>query len=104
MPRPKRLIESTANETLNPPATLKDGWVICRVEKAEGKNLYTVKDPKGAVLLVELPARFRSTIWVKRGSFVVVDIAAFEGRENKLNGEIQNVIGGEKVWRKMPYW
>jgi probable RNA-binding protein EIF1AD len=98
------LIESTANETLNPPTKLKDGWVICRVEKAEGKNLYTVKDPKGTVLLVELPARFRSTIWVKRGSFVVVDIAAFEGRENKLNGEIQNVIGDEKIWRKMPYW
>ena len=57
-----------------------------------------------ATLLVEMPRRFRSTIWVKRGSYVVVDVAALAGRENKLGGEIVNVVREEKRWRRMPYW
>ena len=104
MARPKRLVAHTANETLNPPASLQDGLVICRVVKAEGKNLYTVEVPDSTTLLVEMPAKFRSSIWIKRGSFVLVNISAFEERENKLGGEVQNVVGDEKIWRKMPYW
>ena len=55
-------------------------------------------------MLVEMAARFRSAIWVRRGSFVVVDLGAFEGRANKLGGRIVNVVRDEKAWRKMGYW
>ena len=54
--------------------------------------------------MVELPARFRSTIWIKRRGYVLVDTAAFENRENKLGGEIVNVVREERKWRKMDYW
>lgn len=104
MARPKRLVTATVNETLNPPAVLESGCLICRVVKAEGKNLYSVEDPKGQSLLVELPPRFRSSIWIKRNSFVVVNTSMLQERENKLGGGIQNVIGDFKAWRKMSYW
>jgi len=74
---------AVAEETSNPPPTLEPGHMIARVVKGEGKNLYTVALPDGKSLLVELPSRFRSTIWMKHGSFVVVDTTAFEDRENK---------------------
>ena len=105
MSRPKRNLLATAHETVSPPESLDDGHIIAKVSKAEGKNLFTVQVPDGnKVLLVELPARFRSQIWIKRGGYVVIDKRALEGRENKLDGEIVNVVRNEKQWRKQTYW
>ena len=104
MGRPRRNLLATAEETLTPPASLSDGQSIARVVKAEGKNLYSVKLPLDKSILVELPSRFRSTIWIKRGGYVLVDTNAFNGRDNKLDGEIVNVIRDEKQWRKETYW
>ncbi|CAO1601465.1 MAG: hypothetical protein LQ349_000679 [Xanthoria aureola] len=105
MARPKRNLLATAQETSSPPTSLDDNHAIARVRKAEGKNLYLVELPKRTdPLLVELPARFRSQIWIKNGGYVLVDTAAFLDRENKLDGEIVNVVREEKEWRKQSYW
>ena len=104
MGRPKRNLLATAEETSSPPASLEQGQAITRVVKADGNNLYSVELPNHTTLLVELPSRFRSTIWIKRGGYVVVDTTAFEDRANKLDGEIVNVVRDEKQWRKQAYW
>jgi len=54
--------------------------------------------------LAELPSRFRNTIWIKRGGYVLVDTKDSEMRENKLDGDIINVVRDDKFWRKQPYW
>lgn len=93
--------------TTSPPDTLPPSNVLARVARAAGNNLYQVTYPSSvnrAQNLVELPARFRNAIWLKKGSFVVVDTEAFAERENKLGGEIVNVVREEREWRKMPYW
>jgi probable RNA-binding protein EIF1AD len=104
MGRPKRNILATADETSTPPATLSPGEHICQVHKATGNNLFTVTTEKGQNLLVELPAQFRSTFWIKRGGYVLVNTDAFEERENKLDGEIVNVVREEREWRKKSFW
>ena len=104
MPRPKRDIQVVAEETVTPPESLSSSQTIARVKQASGNNLYQLELPSSKVVLGELPARFRSTIWIKRGSFVLVDTAALAGRDNKLGGEIINVIRDEKSWRKRSYW
>lgn len=104
MGRPKRNLLATAEETSSPPALLEQGQTIACVLKAEGNNLYSVDLPDRTRLLVELPARFRSAIWIKRGGYVLVDTTTFEDRANKLDGEIVNVIRDEKLWRKQEYW
>ncbi|KAL9102980.1 MAG: hypothetical protein Q9163_001933 [Psora crenata] len=105
MGKPKRNLLATAQETLTPPSTLKNGQIIAKVIKGEGKNLWSVQMPgREGPLLVEMPARFRSTIWLKRGGFVVIDTTVFEERENKLQGQIVNVVRDEKQWRKQTYW
>ena len=105
MGRPKRNLLATAAETSAPPNVLEDNVAIARVNKAEGNNLYSVELPSAKQpLLVELPSRFRSQIWIKRGGYVVIDTSAFECRENKLDGEIVNVVRDEKEWRKKAYW
>lgn len=104
MPRPRKQLLATAAETSSPPNELDPGYAIACVVRGEGKNLYLVELPSGKPMLVELPSRFRSTIWIKRGGFVVIDTEAFEDRKNKLQGEIVNVVREEKHWRKQTYW
>jgi len=106
MPPPRRILQATAEETLNPPTALSSSQQIARIIKAEGNNLYSVEDPSGDQLLVELQSRFRSSIWLKRGGYVLVDTnrKVFGERENKIDGEIVNVVREEKRWRKRSYW
>lgn len=104
MPRPKRDIQAVALETITPPQTLKATQQIARVKQAAGNNLYQLELPNTDTALAELPARFRSTIWIKRGSYVLLDTDTLASRDNKLDGEIVNVVREEKLWRKMPYW
>lgn len=105
MGKSKRILLATAEETLTPPASLDNGHLIAKIVKGEGNNLWAVEVPgKSTTLLVELPARFRSTIWLKREGFVLVDTTAFHDRENKLGGEIVNVVRDEKRWKKQAYW
>lgn len=104
MGKPKRNILATAEETLRPPSELSSSQYIARVAKAAGNNLYHVVLPSSKTLLVELPGRFRSTIWIKRGGYVLVDTESGQDRENKIDGEIVNVVREEKQWRKMKYW
>lgn len=123
MPRPKRNLHATAALTTSPPDDLPPNHTIARVVKAAGNNLYTVELPSSSPTsestplsptststlppnnkLAELPSRFRNTIYLKRNSFVVLDTAAFSERDNKLGGEIVNIVRSEKEWRRMGYW
>ncbi|KAI9787144.1 MAG: hypothetical protein M1839_003379 [Geoglossum umbratile] len=104
MARPKRNVLATALESSTPPTTLSLTQAIARVVNAAGNNLYSVELPSGKTLLVEMPSRFRNTIWVKRGGYVLIDTNSSGDRDNKLNGDIVNVVRDEKDWRKEPYW
>ncbi|KAK7725360.1 hypothetical protein SLS57_003837 [Botryosphaeria dothidea] len=110
MGRPKRNLHAVEAETLTPPDALADAHTIAKVSKAEGNNLYSVELPppagenSGKTVLAELNTKFRNAIWVKRGTYVVVDTRALADRDNKLAGEIVNVVRDEKAWRKMSYW
>jgi probable RNA-binding protein EIF1AD len=104
MARPKRALHATIDSTVTPPSMLPPNHVLARITKAAGKNLYNAELPDGTPILAELEAKFRSVVWIKRGSFVVVDTSALADRENKLDGEIVNVVRDEKDWRKMAYW
>lgn len=108
MGRPKRNILAAATESTTPPDELTEHQFVARVGKPEGNNTYTCILPNTKTTLVELAQRFRNTIWIKRGGYVVVDLTPSEERSktnnNKVVGEIINVVRDEKEWRKMPYW
>lgn len=89
----RRKLRNTVEETLTPPDTLLQVETIARVVKANGKDLYTVQLPSVQdPLLVELNAKFRATVWIKRGGYVLVDTSKTSGRDNKIQGEIVNVV------------
>jgi probable RNA-binding protein EIF1AD len=104
MPRPKRDVLAAAQEASDPPTVLSETHILACVIKAEGNNLFSVIQPDGNKLLVELAAKLRNTFWIKRNGYVIVDTEALAERDNKLGGEIITVIMNEKKWRKMDYW
>ena len=104
MPAPRRKLQAVVDETLTPPDSLATGQFIARIQGAAGNNLYNVELPDQKSILVELDARFRSKIWLKRGGYVLVDTKTLAERANKIEGEIVNVVRDEKAWRKAAYW
>lgn len=101
---PRRKLQETVEETISPPDALQPGQMIARIIGATGKNLYNVELPSSQVLLAELVPRFRSTIWLRRGGYVLVDTTTLADRDNKIEAEIVNVVRDEKRWSKAPYW
>lgn len=104
MGRPKRNVFAAAEETTTPPDALTETQSIARVIKAEGNSLYSCSLPDKKTVLVELLPRFRNTIWIKRGGYVLIDTKDAGARDNKLHGEIVNVVRDEHLWRKEKYW
>jgi len=104
MGRPKRNVFAAAEETSTPPSALTATQSIARVIKAEGNSLYSCSLPDKKIVLVELLPRFRNTIWIKRGGYVLIDTKEAGARDNKLDGEIVNVVRDEHLWRKESYW
>jgi probable RNA-binding protein EIF1AD len=100
----RRKIRVAAEDTLTPPETLTQSQMIARVVKNLGKDLYTVETADATDLLVELDARFRGTIFVRRGGYVLVDTVLGSERDNKIQGEIVNIVRDEKSWRKQSFW
>ncbi|KAI1006585.1 hypothetical protein K3495_g1636 [Podosphaera aphanis] len=105
MPRPRRIISAIAEETSTPPPELAATQTIAQISKAEGNNLYSCLLPSSQiVILAELSARFRNTIWLKRNGYVLIDMKDANARQNKISGEIINIVRNERLWRKQSYW
>ncbi|KAK0726604.1 hypothetical protein B0T21DRAFT_385801 [Apiosordaria backusii] len=105
MAKSKRNILAAAQETLTPPDELTESQSLARVLKVEGNNLYTCELPNTKTILVELESRFRNAIFIKRGGYVLVDLASADERpaSSRVVGEIINIVRDEKQWRKQPY-
>jgi len=46
---------------------------IARVTELRGSNICEVEIPEGEKFLVQLPTKFRKTVWVKRGNYVIIN-------------------------------
>ena len=107
MGKPKRsAVLAAAQESMTPPDELTDSQSVARVVKAEGNSLYTCELPNKKTIIVELEPKFRNTIFIRRGGYVLVDLASADERpaSSRVVGEIINIVRDEKEWRKQPYW
>ncbi|KAK8051896.1 hypothetical protein PG993_003281 [Apiospora rasikravindrae] len=104
MGRPKRDIRAAAEESMTPPDTLGENQSLARVIKAEGNNMYSCLLPSRKTVVVELADRFRNTIWIKRGGYVLVDLYPTPEAKSRAEGGISNIVRDEKAWRKQSYW
>ncbi|KAF8341628.1 uncharacterized protein EI90DRAFT_3012143 [Cantharellus anzutake] len=94
-------------DEIDSPADLVQNQRICVVKKFLGSNLYECWDGE-ATLSIELPPRFRKSIWMRRGSSVVVTLfeTTEETSSSKLDGEIAVVLQPDQIksWKKRGLW
>jgi len=101
----KNLKRATEEDSLN----LRDGQGIMQVVSLRGSNLIEVMDAKGEKSLALFPAKFQKSMWIKRGSFVVVDISGMEKAlesGSKVACIVSQVLFYEQVraFQKSPEW
>jgi len=84
---------------------LKEGQILCQIQgPPRGSNLFDAWDGKD-IHIVELPARFRKSAWIKRGSHIIVELSNRDP-SSKIHGEIIHVLLAEHVkqWKKRGDW
>ncbi|XP_008234164.1 PREDICTED: probable RNA-binding protein EIF1AD [Prunus mume] len=89
--------------------TLKDGHSIMQVLSLRGSNLIEIMDGQGEKSLALFPAKFQKSMWIKRGSFVVVDASGKEKvleSGSKVGCIVSQVLFYEqvRVLKKSPEW
>ncbi|KAL6571768.1 hypothetical protein OROHE_002637 [Orobanche hederae] len=89
--------------------TLSDGHSIMQVVSLRGSNVIEVMDGKGEKSLAMFPAKISNSMWMKRGSFVVVDASEREKvleSGGKISCILSQVLFFEQVrqLRKSPEW
>lgn len=104
MGRPKRNVLAAAEAASTPPEALEANQTLVRVVKPEGNNLFNCELPNQKTIVLELAQRFRNTIWIKRGGFVLAEMYTAGTEDTRAEGEIVNIVRDEKQWRKQPYW
>lgn len=67
---------------------------IVKVLKNTGNNLHSVQSPDGVTFLVSMPTKFRRNIYVRRGTFVLIEPIK-EGV--KVKGEIVRILTSEHI-------
>lgn len=59
-----------------------------KVTESRGKGQFLVTLPSGSTHLIHMPAKFRNTLWIRRGSFVIA---------RPESGELVHVLTTEQV-------
>ncbi|KAF0338878.1 nucleic acid-binding protein [Gigaspora margarita] len=88
--------QKTTNQILTSNIIPTETQKIARVLGSRGKNLHEVQYYEGTVTLCSLPPKFRSLIWVKRGSYVIIEPLESD-KVKKIGGEIVHVLFPEHV-------
>lgn len=84
---------------------LKEGIAICRVGITRGGSQFEVYDGE-STWLAELPKRFRNTIWIRRGGFVLVDTSSAPSSVGGTRGEIIFALQKDDIseLKKQGFW
>lgn len=67
---------------------------IVKILGSRGNNLHEAETPDGSKYLVSMPSKFRKSVWIKRGDFVIVDPIE-EG--NKVCAEIVYILYSKQI-------
>lgn len=77
------------NEIMDDDCRVLEDQILVKVLGPRGNHLYEVLAADGTTFLASMPSKFRNTVWIKGGSFVVIE-SIKEG--NKVKGEIVKIL------------
>lgn len=67
---------------------------IVRVTEMRGSNIVEVVRPSGEKILCLMPAKFKKTLWIKRGNYLIIEPfeEVLNKADKKLRGRIATVL------------
>jgi len=77
-----------------------EGEAIVKVVQADGGYLYRVQTAEGRLFIGRLPAKFRKLLWVKPGTYVIVEVPPLDDgalNPEKHQGEILSVLYKDQI-------
>ncbi|KAL4422874.1 hypothetical protein ABPG75_009071 [Micractinium tetrahymenae] len=101
MSRRKHLLQ-TLQQGVEPPG---EGQHIVRALGSRGSNIIEVEFPDGRSTLCLLPAKFHKKLWIRKGSFLIVEDAPEASAEgHRVTGFVAAVLYADHVkqLRRMP--
>ncbi|CAN8317719.1 unnamed protein product [Cochlearia groenlandica] len=106
MNRGRRNLKQAASEK---DFTLEECQSIAQVVSLRGSNQIEIMDAKGENSLALFPAKFRESMWIRRGSFVVIDHTGKEKAQEsgrKVTSIVCKVLFFEQIrlLQKSPEW
>lgn len=61
------------HEAVHSDVTIAKDQFVVKVVASKGNNLHEVQDTSGHITLCSMPPKFRKSVWIKKGDFVVVE-------------------------------
>lgn len=111
---PRKGVQRILQNVGEPPSELAENQVIGSVVKPRGNSQYEIKISDGTssklgvpnTIVGIMPKKFRNTVYVKRGGYLLVDLYddLVKDGTDKLHGEISNIVLDRKEWQRYPYW
>ena len=93
--RRTHVLRQALQEYASPPGP---GECICKAHGSRGSNHIDVELPNGERTLMLLPARFHRKIWIRKGSYVIVEMLAdHEHVDESVRGQIARVLMQDDV-------
>jgi probable RNA-binding protein EIF1AD len=81
--------------TVDAPELIPGKRILCKIQGTpRGNNIFEASDGTD-IFIVQLPNRYRKSLWVRSGSYVIVEL--LEGSELKVGGEIVHVLLADEV-------
>ncbi|CAG9463760.1 unnamed protein product [Pedinophyceae sp. YPF-701] len=101
MPREKATMRGRHVFTDVEDVTVEGTQKVVRAVEVRGGNIVQVEYPSGERTLVIIPAKFVKKLWIKNGSFVVIDDVELGDRADsaghKVTGEVVHVLYEDSI-------
>ena len=93
--RRTHVLRQALQEYASPPGP---GECICKAHGSRGSNHIDVELPNGERTLMLLPAKFHRKLWIRKGSYVIVELLADgEDAGESVRGQIARVLMQDDV-------
>ena len=87
------MLQQTLQGDINPPG---EGQHIVMAIGSRGGNQIEVEYPDGRRTLCLLPARFHKKVWIKRGGYLIIQVAD-DVTDAAITGQIEHVLNHQQV-------
>ena len=75
----------------------KENEFIVKVLESRGNNTLLVAHPSGETELCSIPAKFNKKVWIKRGSFIIIQLSKLPNATGKIHSIVSHTLFSDQI-------